>query len=204
LGYNEGLLYFQSINDTKLEPEKIKDMDIGYVGIFRDIGLSIDFKIFRSLLSKLISERIDYLKLGSLTNNGKATLYGAELQVDYSPSHRTKTGLSYSYIKSDANDFYEETLYSKHKGSLYVTQSLSPTLDMSLMYVGSSTMNASPYGRIDFVTHKDLSFGSDSVRVEFKASHHLHEQKYSVNPTFEVDNKYDSQTHYFVSFMLDI
>jgi outer membrane receptor protein involved in Fe transport len=197
-------LYFQSINGTKLEPEKIKDMDIGYVGIFRDIGLSIDFKIFRSLLSKLISERIDYLKLGSLTNNGKATLYGAELQVDYSPSHRTKTGLSYSYIKSDANDFYEETLYSKHKGSLYVTQSLSPTLDMSLMYVGSSTMNASPYGRIDFVTHKDLSFGSDSVRVEFKASHHLHEQKYSVNPTFEVDNKYDSQTHYFVSFMLDI
>jgi iron complex outermembrane receptor protein len=199
LGYNEGYLYFQSANEQELAPEEIREVDLGYMGTYAELGVNLDLKVFYSKLSNLISERIDYFNLNSLTNSTEAELYGLDLQVKYNPIYSIEIGSSYSFLESDTDGFYEKTLYSKHKGNLYIDYSYSPSTNVALAYYGTSTMNGSPFGRLEFLIRNNIPYGKSALGITFKISHHLHEQEYVVNPTFSVDNKYDSNTHYMLT-----
>ncbi|MET1256980.1 TonB-dependent receptor plug domain-containing protein [Aliikangiella maris] len=197
-GSSEAYIYFNSVNADELEPEEIRSTEIGYYGNFSDIGLKLDVKLFHEDLTNLISERIDFFDLASLTNGGEARLKGYEIQAEYNPNKQWSARLAYGYLDSETEEFFEETLYAKHKGSVNLLYRFDAGTTM-LGYYGSSKLSSVPYRRYEWVTRLPFKLGGSDLEVEFKVTTHFGDYGYIVDPKFAVENKFDDSTHYLLS-----
>lgn len=111
---------------TTLSPEKITSYEVGYYGEFPASALSLDVRVHRETIRNVIagptdSTVSDLLGNGGSTfrNDGRAEISGADLQLSWRPTERTRIILAYSHANQEGFTLsrispatYSETLHS--------------------------------------------------------------------------------------------
>jgi len=153
-----------STTENKLEPEKIVEIDLGYYAKLYSVPITYDLKIFKSELTRLISEPIIYTDF-ELSNENKLTLSGFEGQLEYNNAPMT-IGMVYSYLDSETTQILEESLYSKHAGAVYGIYKFPNELSFGLAHYSNSKLASSSYDRSDITVTKDLVFSKSRMRFQ--------------------------------------
>jgi iron complex outermembrane receptor protein len=96
-----------------LDPEEITSFEIGYLGQFPDINMTVDIRAFREEISELIAEARDYsypvvspLFSGvfSSFNSGWLDIEGAEIQIQYRPATNSLIHAGYSRMHAEGQE----------------------------------------------------------------------------------------------------
>lgn len=162
----EGAKMYQSgISTNELGSEHVDSLEIGYLAMLPDYGLTADVRVFKERMYNLISER---LSIGTFypTNNGKVNLTGAEMQLSAEPSPEWGFFLNYAYVRNDADPLSTEaTQVFRHSATAGVTRKFSNGLRVSLDM--SHAVNDAPggndVGRVTLTALKSVNIGSQKV-----------------------------------------
>jgi iron complex outermembrane recepter protein len=113
--------------EDNIDPQKIDSIELGYLGNFNEIGLTLDVKLFkeryrdviiayrdldfpdpdRGLSDTTVLDNFnDLIHKGAQTysNNGKADIRGIEVSTKYLPTHRDLVFLGYSYMHTKGRE----------------------------------------------------------------------------------------------------
>lgn len=123
-----------------LDSEKITALDLGYLGQFPDVGVTVDARLFYSRITELISyyERPYPASLPGITldfrNRDDLQIRGFETQVQFQPIEASRLIVNYAYTDLRSSDLDE--VYSKsgprHNFSLLGIQELPANYQASL------------------------------------------------------------------------
>jgi len=146
-----------------LRPEEIISREIGYVGEFRQIGVTLDVRVFQDNFKDLIaSTKVPIAPIVELLGDGTAyafsnlqtvTMSGFEYQVHWRPSAATRIVLSQGLLKMSSSDV--ETAHSGpgDTASLLVSHSFPAGVEGSFGFykVGAMTWlgDGDPVARYD-------------------------------------------------------
>jgi iron complex outermembrane receptor protein len=149
--------FYQSrVGPGNLVSERITSAELGYLVNIQSRGMLIDVKLFRDELTSLISERTN-LAGATPTNDGAVTLRGAELQATWALTPSASAFLNYAHLDNvGASKPLERSQYSRHSGSVGLSQDLGNGWRGSLGYFGASGngLAESSYGRLDLTVTK--------------------------------------------------
>jgi iron complex outermembrane receptor protein len=84
---------------TNLKPEYIESFELGYLGSFEKLGLTLDMKLFHEELKEMISEVADLNAPGqpfAYINSGSFNINGFEIGLRWEPSARSMLHIAYS------------------------------------------------------------------------------------------------------------
>jgi iron complex outermembrane receptor protein len=84
------------VGGQNLQPEKIRSYEISYLGDFRALGLTVDARLFREHVSRLVTTYRDGTAL-VFANGYSALLRGAEYQLRWRPGRKTLALLNQSF-----------------------------------------------------------------------------------------------------------
>ncbi len=110
-----------------LDPQRLDSIELGYLGNFPDVGLTLDVKLFKEMYRDVITGYRDFdypdpdrgladttvldnfnalINKGSVnySNNGKVDIYGIELNAKFLPTHRDLIFLGYSYMHTEGRE----------------------------------------------------------------------------------------------------
>ena len=110
--YNENIILDASvISDADINNERLRSLEVGYLGYLFDRTLSFDMRLFREQLTDVISERrSSYPDLDNFVNirdnTGKFNVDGFEIQTHYRPNDRFLLRGHYSYSDIDGETLY--------------------------------------------------------------------------------------------------
>lgn len=108
-----------------LLPEKIISQEIGYIGEFKNLGVTTDFRLFRDRITDFISNHgittNSYLTVSGITqavgvatasfnNQNDATMGGTEMQVRYRVSPDSQLIFTHSYTHTTSSDIEHNIL----------------------------------------------------------------------------------------------
>ena len=113
-----------------IEPERIRSLELGYVGTFPAIGLDLNARLFRERITSMITEVYDYsiedpvptdIEPGTLRamNDGKVTIDGLEIGLKYTPTDRGFVYFGYSYLDADGRELRYDPIPDEYHGRLY-------------------------------------------------------------------------------------
>jgi iron complex outermembrane receptor protein len=110
--YNENIILDASvISDADINNERLRSLEVGYLGYLFDRTLSFDMRLFREQLTDVISERrSSYPDLDNFVNirdnTDKFNVDGFEIQTHYRPNDRFLLRGHYSYSDIDGETLY--------------------------------------------------------------------------------------------------
>jgi iron complex outermembrane receptor protein len=96
-----------------LDPEEITSYEIGYLGQFPAVNLTVDIRGFREKISALIAEARDYSipspvpifsGVFSSFNSGRLDIEGAEIQIQYRPTPNSLIHAGYSRMRAEGRE----------------------------------------------------------------------------------------------------
>ncbi|MBQ0798068.1 MAG: TonB-dependent receptor [Porticoccaceae bacterium] len=144
---NGGIVAEDIRRTEALDEEQISSIELGYVGHFPELGLSIDINLFREEIRDGLDDYREvipptaFLDAERLVRDNVAdwNTTGAELQLTYRPGSRTFIRLHYAYADIDSTridsfnpwvtkDFDEGT--PQHSGGLLVNHQLTQNFDL--------------------------------------------------------------------------
>ncbi len=125
----------QALNDINtwiktqddLDPQRLDSIELGYLGNFPDLGLTLDVKLFKEMYRDVITGFRDFdfpdpdrgltdttvldnfnelINKGAVnySNNGTVDIYGIELNTKFLPTHRDLIFLGYSYLYTEGRE----------------------------------------------------------------------------------------------------
>lgn len=162
-----GLLYDQTFLCLGgVKPEKIVSREIGYLGEFRQMGLTVDARLFNEHLGDLVTQRTYALPPGwelqpsnqarTFENGEKAEIRGLEYQLKVSPSKDALVALNQAFIHINADDLDRRNSAPNHSTTLFLSRRLADKWQVSLAHhwVGAMTWMSegdpvSKYRRLD-------------------------------------------------------
>ena len=123
-------------SDGNLKPEQITSTELGYIGDFPRQNVRIDFKVFEDRIKDVIVITKDNAFPGPIGpqsatvffNNGSAKIRGAELELKYSPTRKTRLVFSSSYGRNRGN-----AIKGINPIVTVQTKQSTPTLTQSIM-----------------------------------------------------------------------
>lgn len=142
-----------------LLPERISSVELGYLLVQHQLGLTFDARLFDDRLSHLIPN----YTLDKIANEGAVRLTGAEVQANLELSHGWSGLMTYAYLLNrDALNLAETLQYSRHSGSIGVSRAISDAWRGSLIYYGASGngLYEMRYGRTDLTLSHNFKLGS--------------------------------------------
>lgn len=113
--YNEDIILDASvISDTDINNERLRSLEVGYLGYLFDRTLSFDMRLFREQLTDVISERRSgYPDLDNFVNirdnTDRFNVDGFEIQTHYRPNDRFLLRGHYSYSDIDGETLYRSS-----------------------------------------------------------------------------------------------
>jgi iron complex outermembrane receptor protein len=196
------------VDFSDLEPEKIKSVDIGYIGTLNNNSTEIDLRLYKNWLSNLIVQN---------WNIGGGFLQGDEFNVtgfEATLTHqfkRTKALLNYARTKIRAGDLvyadpdWFETGAPKHSGSLLVMHDLGKRTKGSLGYYYSGkyqqlcceTQQQAPRKRIDLTLSRTFKLGDYNSSLKLVLQNITNEKVDTI-----LLNNYDRQG--YISFGMEL
>lgn len=91
---------------TNLKPEYIESFELGYLGSFQDLGLTLDMKLFHEEIKDMIAEVKDLAAPDqpfAYINSGSFNINGFEVGLRWNPSPRSLLHIAYSLANSYGN-----------------------------------------------------------------------------------------------------
>jgi iron complex outermembrane receptor protein len=165
--------YQSAISPGNLRSERIWSREVGYLLNVQRLGLLLDLKAFDDRLTDLIAEKLQVASFEP-TNSGSVRLRGAELQMNVEPSEALTLFLTYAYLENrDASTPLSRTQYSRHSGTLGISQALGGGWRWSLAYYGASGdgVGENYYGREDFTLGKRFGMQRSRLTASFIVRH---------------------------------
>ncbi len=113
--YNEDIILDASvISDTDINNERLRSLEVGYLGYLFDRTLSFDMRLFREQLTDVIGERRSgYPDLDNFVNirdnTDRFNVDGFEIQTHYRPNDRFLLRGHYSYSDIDGETLYRSS-----------------------------------------------------------------------------------------------
>ncbi len=153
-----------------LVPERITSVELGYLLVLRQLGLTLDARVFDDRLTHLIPN----YNLDKIANEGAVRLTGAEVQANWELSRGWSGQMTYAYLLNrDALNLAETLQYSRHSGSIGVSRAISDTWRTSLSYYGASGdgLYELRYGRSDLTVSKSFKLGAQPGSVSLILSY---------------------------------
>ncbi len=135
-----------------LDPQRLDSIELGYLGNFPSIGLTLDVKLFKELYRDVITGYRDFdypdpdrgladttvldnfnalINQGAVnySNSGRVDIYGIELNTKYLPTHRDLIFLGYSYTHTRGKQIRRhenvENFWDKSLDTRVPTQTIS-------------------------------------------------------------------------------
>ena len=199
--------YAKAVAKGELLPEKIVSNEIGVMFLSDNKNIEFDLRIFNEKQSQLISEKLALTDFNP-TNNGNATIIGAELQFSYKFSPFTLLNASYSYTDSKATT-NEKSMSVNNVLYVSINHQLNEKTRANFYYYGLShfkeqiTHNFSESFTGKSLDHFDanISYTDDIDNIdnigEFEISLHLkHRNSHS---EFDVDNFYKKSNAFYLN-----
>jgi iron complex outermembrane receptor protein len=134
-----------------LGSERISSRELGYVLSLRDMGLTLDARVFDDRLSGLVSNHLSIIDF-SPSNADAVRLTGAELQASWELSRTWSGFASYAYLLNrHATVEVEASQYARHSGAVGLSHALSDTWRASVAHYAASGNGSAElgYGRTD-------------------------------------------------------
>lgn len=159
--------------DGSLSSERIWSRELGYMLTRRDMGLTLDARVFDDRLSRLVSDRLTLLDFAP-GNSDAVRMTGAEVQVNWELSSAWSGFMSYGYLLNrQASAVVEASQYARHSGAVGVSHALSDTWRASIAHVGASGNGPteSGYARTDVAVSHGFQMGSQWATVSFGLSY---------------------------------
>ena len=182
-----------------IDAEEIESVELAYHLALEDRRLSLDARLFYNSLDNLVSERLGFLS-ATATNNGESTLKGFEFQADYKLNGSIALGMTYAYVDSDANNFFEEVLYSKENGSAYAIWDLSRHWQISTAYYGASSLGGRPFDKFEGTVKYRID---QSGYIDVKVSNATRDNEFIIDQTFSIQNNNHQGTTISVGMNLE-
>lgn len=208
--YGEGL----RVATGDVSNESIYSHEISYFGIFSDIGLQLDAKIFYDELNGLISESLDHDPALPLSSQNRIHQLGFEGQIKWDVDPDNQLMLSFSRIKTD-DDFEQNNINVDRESSLTAERSGSLSW---ISYLSSRTTIGAVYYHVDNwnVNRRPETDGFEFKRLDLTASHDIKlydgyslQVKGTLQYRLDDDallyqaNNYDDKEHYYLSAQLN-
>lgn len=132
-----------------LQPERVRAMELAYLGEWREQGLSVDARLFRERVTDLITQELYKLPPGQdqsedaydLRNADSATITGLEYQIKWRPTSRHLVAFShYMARRSGSADFVRDAIPA-HSGSLFASYALTERTVLGASYTWSAPIH---------------------------------------------------------------
>jgi iron complex outermembrane receptor protein len=206
-GSTTARLYQSARSAGNLVSERIVSREIGYLLNLQRYGLLLDAKAFHDRLSDLISERTNLAGFGA-SNRGAVTLQGAELQATIQWSPKQSAFLNYAYLENrGATNPLERSQYSRHSGSIGMSQAFDAGWQGAVAYYGSSGdgLAESRYGRLDLLASKTGNAGDLQWSATF-ALRRLDNPvvSHASGPVDTIVSRYNDRLQMYVQFALRV
>ena len=162
-GQSSATLPVAAVGNPAIVSERIASREIGYLLVLRQLGLTLDARVFDDHLTKLIpSSQVNFFS----SNQGAVRLTGAEVQATWDFKPGWSSMLNYAYLLNrDSVDIIETQQYSRHSGSVGIAHTMADGWGASLAYYGASGngWHESSFDRIDTSLSRAFKLGSSSA-----------------------------------------
>lgn len=189
--FNDGSVLDQvQLSPGKLDPERLRSYEIGYIGHWLDGTVSTDIKVFREefedeaeyVLDPFYPEVASIFNSGAIldVNGGSTDITGVEAGINWKLNQRTRLWLSYAFSEVDQHCqalafrcFHENDATPKHTGSVLVSHDFSQHWQASIGYYYLDDMawvlwggDTESYDRIDMRIARTFNFGGSDLKLE--------------------------------------
>ena len=191
LRFNDGSVLEQvQLSPEKLDPERLRSYEVGYIGHWLDGRVSTDIKIYREEFEDEIEFVLDpfYPEVASIfnpgtildINGGSTDITGIETGIKWKLNQDTRLWLSYAFSEVDQHCqtfafrcFHENDATPKHTGSLLASHDFSQNWQVSAGYYYLDEMawtlwggDTESYDRIDMRIARTFSFNGSDLKLE--------------------------------------
>lgn len=195
LGWNTPLFFITQNSDGTLDPERIRSRELGYFGRFRT--LELDVRLFEEELRDLLSESLSPFDFQP-ANKDRVDLKGWETQIAWRPHPDHLLRLTGARIDNEATINTEGRFSPEHSGSALWRYHVSDGWQFSTAWYLAQDYNKWEYERADlWVSHRRPLSGV-RLRLDGKIQHYMNR-----NPIIYEENRYEDQTHYWLSASLE-
>lgn len=145
--FTAGPVYEQVLlSSGGLVPERIRSVDLGYVGELDGPALWLDARVFHSRIRDLIEfynvpvpyDNYDG-KAENFANRGSANMDGAEVQLNYNPAPDTRLVFNYAWLNIDSSSVADSA--PRHTVSALLLHTLGNGVHMSAAFYFTSPMS---------------------------------------------------------------
>ncbi|MDX2350209.1 MAG: TonB-dependent receptor [Porticoccus sp.] len=189
--FNDGSVLEQvQLSPGKLDPERLRSYEIGYIGHWLEGTVSTDIKVFREEFEDEVEFVLDpfYPEVASIfnpgtildVNGGSTDITGVETGIKWQLNQGTQLWLSYAFSEVDQHCqtlafrcFHENDATPKHTGSLLVSHDFNRHWQASIGYYYLDEMawtlwggDTESYDRIDMRIARTFNLGSSNLKLE--------------------------------------
>ena len=141
-------LYVKYLSRGGLVPERVKATDLVYQGQWPALNMSLDLRIFREELTRLITGEFYLLPRSDtfnavaydLRNNAQATQQGSEYQLSWRPGHGTTLAWGAYRANTVSDKLAVQSSVPRESHSLVWWQQFDPSLSLFSAYVHTQPM----------------------------------------------------------------
>jgi len=209
LGAESPLNFFvRAKSPGNLEPEKVIEREVGYIGEFREMSMLIDLRAFDIKQYKLISEKLSVISFNP-TNDNFATKRGAEVYIHAKPANRVEIITGLNFTDMDTSSVIEVTQRSRWTGSLNITYGLNEIITPGFAYYhASNDTSTQRFERFDLFSHFEKGALSFAVGLQHTPNNHEDYLSYPlIGSSLKTDIQYQfnkRHTYYFASIRVGI
>ena len=166
LGSSNVVFYLHALAPDSLEPERVIEREIGYLGQLHSIGTTVNVRYFEDSYYHLVSEEYTIYKF-DLTNNGSSRQKGAELDTNTVLGSEWLLNTGLSYVDVDANNLYEYDNYAQLSGFVAVSYRFSPQWDSGIAYHATKYGNGiDAFKELDWTVNFQPSMFHQHLRLQ--------------------------------------
>ena len=133
-----------------LVPETVRTTELAYLGEWRNVGLSLDARLFHERVGNLITQQ-NYLLppnqefdptglAADLRNTDAATIRGLEYQLRWKPSSRSSVMFNHYLARREGSVEFVRQSIPAHSFSLLASYALTPAFTLSTLLSQTSTL----------------------------------------------------------------
>lgn len=198
LGIKLGAVTVSSLilGGQKLDPEQITAYEVGYVGEFKSLGLTLDAKLFREQIRNGIAlyEDDSTAESFNITNDGWLNLHGLEIDLDWRATMDTRVRLGYSLQRASCLTLDEITggvrsykvidnRVPEQTASLLLSQRLPRGYQLGIAYYyldqftwGGDGDRTDPANRLDLTIARDFRLNGARLNLQLLLQNLANEQ----------------------------
>jgi iron complex outermembrane receptor protein len=209
-GMNEAVFFLrrdaESAGDDTLRPERIVAHEIIYQLLMTDMGLSAEVKAFRNSIDDAMTEDFGFFVI-NYSNEYSFDLEGYEAQINYQPTHKFITSLTYATMDNTADIFTENSLYADKSGSLSFRYAFNPNWRLALAHYAhhAGTSDFFDYRRSDLVIGYETSHDNSDIEATFIVRTQPKDQSaFARQESSVIRQYYNASTHYFLGLRFSL